>query len=159
MRRAIALAVTVGALACAPAASAAPQDTVAGSGLFPGATHLNINGHGTLTDARGQANFKFTEDLRRKGEVDCINAIGNRAAVAGTFDEPITTSGGITFTRFIILIEDAANGNSKKDPVRDGMLTIFDIQTQAQPDCGFSAFSRFNLPRIEQGNLTVHDKS
>ena len=138
----------------APAGTvAAPTDQATGSAKNARGDDMNVSAHGVLTDARGHVTLYFgSVGFRTKGDVNCLNVVGNRAAVSGTLNE--TLPGFPSFTDFILLLED--NGSGRKDPP-DRFVQIIS-NGPSDNECGLTEFDAFALSPVVQGNIELKNR-
>jgi hypothetical protein len=141
------------------AATPEGRDLAVGEGKFSTtekgvSDQVTFSGHGTPTDAVGSVVYHMTGFSEEHGTVHCVYVIGNRAALSGTFDQPV---GGV-FPFFTVVVED--NGEpSATNPTPDQALAYTLTQSFDEfPDCGFSALAVGQLP-IVQGNVVVIDRT
>jgi hypothetical protein len=132
-------------------ASAAPQDSVTGSGKidFQGQVgQLIVNAHGDTSDARGHMKFRIEtasgvfSDL--EADVTCVRVFGNRAAVFGAVTnkpEPFADYVGV------FIVDNGQPGDGVPDLVRGSLRNT---------DSG--CFFTTPFAPIEQGNFTVKDR-
>jgi hypothetical protein len=144
------------AIGLSPVIAAAPasDDLVAGAGkvsLENNTTfQFTANAHGTPTDAHGFQRVRAPAFTRR-GEIDCLFVLGNRAAASGTHD-----GGGY----FATVIEDNGEPSATNPtPDRVGGL-VSGSPLGGPPDCGLARV--LGIPQIlgpvVQGNFVVIDR-
>lgn len=131
-------------------ATAAPEDSVTGSGKINfgiGTGQLIVSGHGTPLDAHGRMKIRIPDspfaDLDAR--VTCVNVEGNLATVSGRIINP-DPSVGFRYVLFTIL-DNGAPGQGTPD-LADAYLTHKD------PGCEHFAATG----PVEQGNFTVKDR-
>ena len=140
----IALILGLGVLGSATAAPA-PKAT-GGAGLVAGgvALHISFNAQGTLTDAKGQVQYKASNGNSFHGRVDCYNQAGNNA----TFSGVITKGEGTTASGyFLVNVTDNGEGDTATGP---------DLLRVQQSGAPFScAAVEPGLLPITEGNIQV----
>jgi hypothetical protein len=129
------------------------HDFAVGEGKFSKgqpADQFNIAAHGSPTDAKGHVRFNSTGFAEARGEVDCLFVTGNKAAIAGTFDEPLDGQ----FPYFIVAVQD--NGEPGGGVPDQAVLAPINAHP-GTVDCGFAATIELTTP-IVQGNIVVKDR-
>lgn len=154
VRRAVALAVTAGALSCTAVALAASGDSATGG------AHITIGGENrtfafTARERdgldRGQAQLQARQtDTRAHIEIDCLRVTGNKAVLGGvvtqTNDGVVDEGDRVLFT----VVDNGEGGNAPPDVISLVFYTgvgTFDCETQeAFPD-----------RPVERGNVQVRE--
>ena len=129
----------------------AGNDFAVGEGKFSKgqpADQFNVAAHGSPTDAKGHVRFNSAIFGEARGDVDCLFVMGNKAGIAGTFDEPIDPQ----FPFFVLAVEDNGEPSSL---VRDRAVLAQGTQPPG-PNCGLETIA-FAQPII-QGNIVVKDR-
>lgn len=147
------LCVAAGALAVPVVAQAGPSvDKATGGGqiLFAskGAGNtIAFTAQGTAEDAKGQVQFidrsggKGRDQVKRHGDVECIEATGNVAKVAGTLRNG---------SSFNLYVEDTGEGKGNMDVI------YFDSMADT-PECDFDQPDSDDLQALARGNAQVRD--
>ena len=143
------------------AATPESRDLAVGEGklevAFGEREQVTFAGHGTPSDARGNATYHASGPVfqaSEHGTVDCVNVVGNHAALSGKFDEPIVLGGEPAGQYFVVLVED--NGEpSATNPDPDRARLIPSTQREDCTDSFALAFA--SLP-VMQGNVVVIER-
>jgi hypothetical protein len=144
------------ALGAPVAAAAAPIDQATGSAKNTHGDQMNISAEGVLSDARGRVTLDYSSVFgpqRVKGDVTCVNVVGNRAAVEGRLSEQLRASPG--FDYFFLLLED--NGNGKHDPPDKFLQGVTDFVVTS--DCGMSIFDSLDTYPVTHGNIELKNRT
>ena len=140
----------------AATAGAAAEDSATGSGKAPNGAQWIVSAHGTPADARGNVIVETGPNLQKqKASVDCLNVQGNRAAISGETQDPITGTQGAT--RYVLIITDEGQG---KNPPDRATFFARPAGQPKEPDCGFSEFGGpfgGGVPAA-QGNFEIKDR-
>jgi hypothetical protein len=137
------------------AATPSSKDFAVGSGKLSKtqqgvADQFNFSARGTPSDATGHVRFNSSTFAETRGTVDCLFVFGNRAAVAGTFDDPPNE----LFPFFVIAVVDNGEPGSSPD---QALLNMFDVHP-GNADCGLFILETVVAPTIAQGNIVVKDR-
>ena len=133
----------------------ATNDFAVGEGKFSKgqpAEQFNVAAHGSPMIANGHVRFNSATIGEARGEVDCLFVMGNKAGIAGSFDEPL----GGQYPYFILGVED--NGEPRKGGPADQALLAGQLTDTGDLDCGLAAALDIGTQPIVQGNIVVKDR-
>ena len=143
-------------LVASNASAATSNDFARGEGKFSKgqpAEQFYFSADGSPTSAKGSVRFNSASLGEARGTVDCLFVSGNKAAMAGSFEQPL----GGQYPFFVLAVQD--NGDARKAVAADQAVLIGESTHTGDADCGLTtATSLGPMPLIVQGNLTVKDR-